>query len=217
MIIMIIIMIICYHKFIPHIAIILDPLHNLLRKDVKFIWSKECQESFDKIKSLLFSKPVLRIFNPDLSIKIFTDACIKGVGAVLKQEDENGHSKPVAYFSKKLTEAQKKKKAIYLECLTIKETAKYWQHWLIGKEFIVHSDHKSLENMNIKARTDEELGDLTYYLSQYVCDFKIKYNPEKSNQEADCLSRNPELYENADEVLKVINLINLEDIKNDQI
>ncbi len=55
----------------------------------------------------------------------------------------------------------------------------------------VYSDHKPLEDLNIKVRPDEELGDLTYYLSQY--DFKIKYNPGKYNKEADCLSRNPVL------------------------
>lgn len=205
-----------HHKFVPHSAIILDPLHNLLRKDVKFVWSPECQKSFEKMKELLCSKPILKIFDPDKPIKIYTDASIKGIGAVLKQEDENGVNKPVAYFSKKLTETQKKKKAIYIECLAIKEAVKYWQHWLMGKEFIVYSDHKPLENLNIKARTDEELGDLTYYLSQY--NFKIKYNPGKNNQEADCLSRNPvlETNENTDDFLKVVNLINLEDIKNDQ-
>lgn len=205
-----------HHKFVPHSAIILDPLHNLLRKDVKFTWSTECQESFNKIKELLCSKPILRIFDPEQPILIYTDASIKGVGAVLKQKDNNGVCKPVAYFSKKLTETQKKKKAIYLECLAIKEAVKYWQHWLMGKEFVVYSDHKPLENMNIKARTDEELGDLTYYLSQY--NFKIKYNPGQSNQEADCLSRNPVLEsgDNMDDFLKVVNLIYLEDIKNDQ-
>lgn len=205
-----------HHKFIPNSAIILEPLHNLLRKDVKFIWSTECQESFDKIKKLLCSEPILKIFDPKLPISIYTDASIKGVGAVLKQEDKNGVNKPVAYFSKKLTETQKKKKAIYLECLAIKEAVKYWQHWLMGREFTVYSDHKPLENLNIKSRTDEELGDLTYYLSQY--NFKIKYNPGKSNQEADSLSRNPVLdsYDNVDDCLKVVNLINLEDIKNDQ-
>ena len=78
---------------------------------------------------------------------------------------------------------------MYLECLAIKEAVKYWQHWLMGKEFEVYSDHKPLENLNIKARTDEELGDLTYYLSQQ--NFKIKCNPGQSNQEADCLGRNP--------------------------
>lgn len=205
-----------YHKFIPHNAIILEPLHNLLRKDVQFVWTKECQKSFDKIIDLLCSKPILKIFDPEQPVKIYTDASIQGVGAVLKQEDENGVNKPVAYFSKKLTDTQKRKKAIYLECLAIKEAIKYWQHWLMNKEFIVYSDHKPLENLNINSRTDEELGELTYYLSQY--NFKIKYNPGQSNQEADCLSRNPVLEpnENTEDFLKVVNLINMQDIKKDQ-
>ena len=205
-----------HHKFLPHSAIILDPLHNLLRKEVKFTWTKECQDSFEKIKELMCSEPLLHIFDPDLPIKIYTDASIQGVGAVLKQETEKGENKPVAYFSKKLTDAQKRKKAIYLECLAIKEAVKYWQHWLMGKQFTIYTDHKPLENMNIKARPDEELGDLMYYLSQY--DFKIIYNPGSSNQEADCLSRNPvlESHENADDFLKVVNLISLADIIEDQ-
>lgn len=121
----------------PHSAIILDPLHNLLRKDIKFEWSVECQKSFDKVKELLCSEPILKIFDPEQPIEIYTDASIKGVAAVMKQMDEKGDSKPVAYFSKKLMEAQKKKKAIYLECLAIKEAVKYWQHLLMGKEFTV--------------------------------------------------------------------------------
>lgn len=56
--------------------------------------------------------------------------------------------------------------------------------------------------MNIKARTDEELGDLTHYSSQY--NFEIIYNPGKNNLEADCLSRNPvlEAHENKEEQLR---------------
>ncbi|GBP53324.1 Retrovirus-related Pol polyprotein from transposon 17.6 [Eumeta japonica] len=119
-------------------------------------------------------------------------------------------------FFKKLNEAQKKKKAIYLECLAIKEAVKYWQYWLIGKHFTVYSDHKPLENMNIKSRIDEELGEFTYYLSQY--DFKIKYAPGKDNLEADCLSRNPvlEAVDDTDEQLRIVNLIQLQDVVTDQ-
>lgn len=205
-----------YHEYIPNIAILLNPLHNLLKKNQRFIWSEECKKSFEEIKNLLCSQPVLEIFDENLPIKIYTDASLKGIGAILKQTQPNGEEKPVAYFSKKLNEAQKKKKAIYLEGLAIKEAVRYWQYWLIGKSFTVYTDHKPLENMNIKSRTDEELGDLMYYLSQY--DLEIKYAPGKANLEADCLSRNPvlESYENKEEQLKILNLIKLREILTDQ-
>lgn len=205
-----------YHEYLPNSAIILDPLHDLLRKNKKFVWSVECQNAFQNIKQMLCSQPVLEIFDQNLPIYIYTDASLKGVGAILKQKQLSGKEKPVAYFSKKLNEVQKKKKAIYLECLAIKEAVKYWQYWLIGRSFTVYSDHKPLENMNIRSRTDEELGDLTYYLSQY--DFQIKYSPGKNNIEADCLSRNPvlESHENKEEQLKIVNFIKLEEILKDQ-
>jgi len=72
---------------------------------------KKCQESFNKIKKLLYSQPILTIFDPDRSIHIYTDASLQGVGAV--------------------------KKAVYLECLAIKEVVKYWQYWLISRKFTI--------------------------------------------------------------------------------
>ncbi|CAK1583807.1 unnamed protein product [Parnassius mnemosyne] len=87
----------------------------------------------------------------------------------------------------------------------MKEAVKYWQHWLIGKQFTIYSDHKPLENMNIKSRTDEELGDLTYYLSQY--DFTVKFIPGKENVDVDRLSQNPlsESEDSKEELLKIVN------------
>ncbi|CAB3260715.1 unnamed protein product [Arctia plantaginis] len=205
-----------YHEYIPNSSILLDPLHKLLRKDAQFIWSEECEETFSNIKNILCSQPVLEIFDKDLPITIYTDASLNGIGAILKQIQKNGEEKPVGYFSKKLNDSQKRKKAIYLECLAIKEAIKYWQYWLIGRKFTVFSDHKPLENLNIKARTDDELGELTFYLSQY--DFNIKYIPMKNNTEADSLSRNPVLEDNDndEEILKTVNLITIDDIKADQ-
>lgn len=106
-----------YNKYIKDNAIILDPLHNLLRKNQQFIWTEDCQASFDRIKDLLCHQPILRIFDQKLPINIYTDASLKGIGAILKQPQMNGEEKPIAYFSKKLNDAQKK--AIYLECLAI--------------------------------------------------------------------------------------------------
>ena len=70
--------------------------------------------------------------------------------------------------------------------------------------------------MRIKTRTDETLGDLMHYLSQY--DFKIIYSPGKHNIEADTLSKNSvlESFENEEDVLKVANIIKRQDIIRDQ-
>lgn len=93
---------------------------------------------------------------------------------------------------------------------------RFWQYWLLGTQFIVISDHKPLENLKLKSRTDEELGDMVYYLSQYS--FTLRYSPGKTNEEADALSRNPVLehFEDSNEVLQLVNLITLEEIKKTQ-
>lgn len=205
-----------YGKYIPNVSITLEPLHNLLRKNTKFHWSNECQRTFEVVKDHLCSKPVLAIFDPKLPISVYSDASIVGIGAVLKQTQLNGEEKTVGYFSKKLNESQKKKKAIFLECLAIKESLKFWQYWLLGNVFTVYTDHKPLEKLNVRSRTDEELGDMIHYLSQYNC--TIRCNPGKTNKEADCLSRNPVFNydDNNDDNLRTVNIIKLEDIKSDQ-
>lgn len=205
-----------YNKYIPNATITLDPIHNLLRKNINFYWSADCEKAFQTIKNNLCSAPILAIFDRDAPTFIYTDASLKGVAAILKQKQKCGEIKPVAYFSKKLNESQKKKKAIFLECLAIKESLKFWQHWLIGISFTIYTDHKPLENLNIKNRTDDELGDMTHYLSQY--NFIIKYNPGRNNTEADCLSRNPvyESHENEEDNLKTVNIVRIEEILEDQ-
>jgi len=172
-------------KFIPNASSRLEPLHNLLRKNVSFNWSKECNDNFKEIKDYLCSSPILAIFDPNLPIYIFTDASKKGIGAILKQPQKDNTIKPVFFFSKKLTEPQKKKRAIFLECFAIKESILYWQYYLMGKKFTIFSDHKPLENFNIKNCQDPELLIILEYISNF--NFDIKYNPGKSNAEADSL------------------------------
>lgn len=159
---------------------------------------------------------ILGIYDPNRPVIIYSDASGDGLGAILKQPQDDNFLHPVAYFSRKLKPAEKKKKAIHLECLAIKQAIVYWQHWLIGREFTIVTDHKHLETLKVKARTDEFLGDLVFYLSQY--NFTIKYAAGKNNVEADSLSRNPvlECFEGDESVLKVVNLVKLDEIIDDQ-
>lgn len=205
-----------YNKYIINSSMLLEPLHNLLRKNTEFQWTEQCQKSFEEVKNHLCSQPILAIFDPKLKTIIETDASEEGIGAVFKQCQENGEVKPVAYFSKKLKDYQKKKKALYLECLAMKEAVKFWQHWLIGSTFQIITDHKPLENQRINTRSDEELGDMLLFLSQF--DFRVTYRPGKENLEADSLSRNPVLedFEDPEELIKTVNFLSLTDIKTDQ-
>ena len=206
-----------YRKFIPQSAMLLEPFHNLLRKNIPFVWSPDCQNSFDQVKHVLTSAPILAIFDPVKPISIYTDASGIGIGAVLKQLQPDGIEKPVAYFSWKLTASQSQKKAIYIESLAIREAIRYWRFWLIGRKFRVITDHKPLEKLNLKARTDEELGDLAQELLQF--DFQVIYRPGSNNSEADCLSRNPVLESvpfHSEPILPYVNFLSIDAIRNSQ-
>ncbi|XP_074378512.1 putative mitochondrial protein AtMg00860 [Apium graveolens] len=50
-----------YRKFIQDFSKIASPLTNLMRKDIKFIWSDECEQSFSELKKRLTSAPVLAL------------------------------------------------------------------------------------------------------------------------------------------------------------
>lgn len=54
-----------YNKYISNSTELLSPLHNLLRENVKFDWTEECQRTFEKIKDYLSSSPILAIFDPE--------------------------------------------------------------------------------------------------------------------------------------------------------
>ena len=63
-----------YRKFCNNFSVIAEPLTNLLGKRVKFIWTDNCQKSFDKLKAILKSAPVLLAPSFDKEFKLAVDA-----------------------------------------------------------------------------------------------------------------------------------------------
>ena len=206
-----------YLKYIPRAALLLEPLHNLLRNNVPLVWCMAAQSAFDEVKSCLLAPSILAIFDRAKQTRIYSDASIEGISAVLKQVQDSSEEKPVGYFSRKLNPTRKKKKAVFLECLAIKEALRYWQYLLLGTHFTLFMDHKPLEKFNIGVHPDEELGDMVNVISQF--DFDLVYRPGVLNHEADCLSRNPVLEPDAmitSEVVKTVNMLSISEIKADQ-
>ena len=75
-----------YHIFIEFFSKIAYPITTLQKKIVRFIWSQQCQNSFDKLKYLLTITPILKIVDPDKDFLVCTDVSKEGLGGVLTQE-----------------------------------------------------------------------------------------------------------------------------------
>ena len=63
-----------YRRFIKGFSKLAKPMTALLEKNAKFVWSKQCQDSFEELKKRLTTAPVLVL--PDLtkSFSIYCDA-----------------------------------------------------------------------------------------------------------------------------------------------
>ncbi|UYV79202.1 hypothetical protein LAZ67_17001493 [Cordylochernes scorpioides] len=181
-----------YAKFINNFNNLRAPLNELLKKNSRFIWTEECQRSFEGLKEALCSKPILQLFNPSLATHIYCDASTSGIGAVLKQEYPDGTQKPFTYFSRALRGAESKYTITELELLAVVETCKRYHPYISGSHVIVHTDHKALIWLNSFKHTNGRLFRWSLKLSEYDLDFN--YNKGCENHEADMLSRLPYSY-----------------------
>jgi hypothetical protein len=84
-------------KFLPNMSTVDAPLRLLMKKDVYFHWEKRQQDSFDELKTLCTTAPVLAIYDADKEHTIQRDASKVGLGGVLFQEGQ-----PVAFTSRAL-------------------------------------------------------------------------------------------------------------------
>ncbi|UYV68972.1 hypothetical protein LAZ67_6001868 [Cordylochernes scorpioides] len=160
-----------YVKFIKNFNNLRAPLNELLKKNSRFIWTEECQRSFEGLKEALCSKPILQLFNPSLATHIYCDASTSGIRAVLKQEYPDGTQKPFTYFSRALRGAESKYTITELELLAVVETCKRYHPYISGSHVIVHTDHKALIWLNSFKHTNGRLFRWSLKLSEYDLDF----------------------------------------------
>ena len=122
---------------------LLAPLTRLTSKDVKFVWTEVEQKAFEDIKRILSRETLLAY--PDFSkpFIIHTDASNTQLGAVISQD-----GKPIAFYSRKLSDAQKRYTTTEQELLSIVETLKEFRNILLGHEIKVYTDHRNLTYKN---------------------------------------------------------------------
>ena len=144
-----------YRRFIKDFSKIAKPLYKLLEKDAKFSWEKECQESFDELKSHLTTAPIVRAPNWQLPFEVICDASDLAIGAVLGQRVD-GRPHVVYYASKTLNEAQRNYTTTEKELLAMVYALDKFRAYLVGSDIVIFTDHSALKYLltkqNAKAR-----------------------------------------------------------------
>ena len=135
--------------FIPSLSTHTAPLRELLKKDSEFIWNTSYQEAFDRIKELVCKDTTLCYFNIRKPVTIQVDASGKELGAALLQE-----GRQVAFVSKALTPTEQRYANIERELLACVFGAEHFHTYVFGQTFTIDSDHKPLEQINLKNLAD---------------------------------------------------------------
>ena len=184
-----------WRPYIPHFAMITTCLSQLLKKGVVWRWRDDVEQAaLDALKSAINSAPVL--MHPDMSkpFVVVSDASDFGIGASLEQEsDTDGRRRPVAFFSHKLNNSERKYPVHERELLAIVLALRKWRHLLYGSDFTVvcKTDHRPLQHFLSQANLSPRQVRWQQSLSEF--NLSVEYVPGASNNFADGLSRKPDL------------------------
>ena len=171
-----------YKEMIPKRSHLVTPLTELTKKTSKtFKWETKHQEAFDSLKRELARQVILAYPDFTKTFEIYTDASKYQIGAVITQEN-----KPIAFYSRKLTDCQTRYTVTELELPALVETLREYRSILLGQKIVVYTDHKNLTFANF---TTDRVTRWRLIVEEYGP--KIAYLPSKTNIIADALSRLP--------------------------
>lgn len=181
-----------YRNFVKNASSVLNPLHQLLQKNVPWRWTTEHEDAVMRIKQMLSSDETLAHFNPDAKLILTVDASPTGLGAILSQM-ENDTERPISYASRSLSKAEQNYSQIQKEATAIIFGVRKFHYFLYARSvpFILRSDCRPLiaifnSKKGVPEMTANRLQRYALYLNSY--NFETEYIPSAVNA-ADFLSR----------------------------
>ena len=178
-----------YRCFIDNFSEIAIPLTNLTKKGIGWCWGEEETLAFEKLKNIFASKPVLAQWDPERETILEADCSGFAMGGCLSQIDDENRIRPVAYFSKRLNNAETNYPIHDKEMLAIVACLQEWQAELksVIKPFKILSDHKNLSYFAKKRLLSERQARYSDILQQF--NFKLEWRPGRISEGSDALSR----------------------------
>ena len=185
-----------YRNFVPQLATIAEPLTRLTRKRVHMEWGWEAQQAMEAVKTAIATAHTLTVWCPQRETRVTTDASDVGMGAIIEQKHDGDQWRIVTSWSRKLTPCQQRYSTTDREWLAAVECiTRVWRHWLLGKEFVLYTDHAALREVLTKKGEDFTHRQLRWYERLEPYTFTVVHIKGKENVVSDALSRTPAFYD----------------------
>ncbi|KAL1446948.1 hypothetical protein WDU94_003629 [Cyamophila willieti] len=186
-----------YRRSLPKSAntqqVLFDLTKDSRKNDKRKIqWSDEARAAFEKLKSQLADATLLYHPSSKFKLVLSVDASDYAIGAALQQVNKS-NLEPLAFFSKKLDNAQKKYSTYDRELYAAYSAVKYFRFMLEGRNFTILTDHKPLSfafRQNSERSSPRQHRHLDF-IGQFTTD--IQYVSGSQNLPADLCSRISEI------------------------
>ena len=180
-----------YGNFIPNLSTLLQLLHELPRKGVKWAWTEESEKAFVCSKSELVTDKVLVPYDEKI---LACDASPYGVGVVISHVMDDGEERPIAFASRTLTKSERNYLQIEKEALGIVFGVWKFQRYLYGQTFHLLTDHKQLVTIlgpktAVPTLAAARMQRWAVILQAY--NYQAEYPSSAEHANADALSRLP--------------------------
>ncbi|GJY69566.1 putative reverse transcriptase domain-containing protein [Tanacetum coccineum] len=150
-------------------------------KEEHEVHGKEQKEAFSTLQKKLCEAPILVLHEGTEDMAIYSDASYSGLRCVLIRR-----GKVIAYASRQLKKHEENYPTHYLEFTLVVFALKFWRHYLYGVNFVIYTDHRSLQYFLEKKDPNMRQRRWLDLLKDYDCE--IRYHHGKANVVADALS-----------------------------
>ncbi|XP_046396811.1 uncharacterized protein K02A2.6-like [Ischnura elegans] len=182
-----------YHlKFLPHLADVTQPLRELMREKEPLPWAAMHTKAFQEIKQRLTSAPSLAMYETNRPTRVLADSSSYGLGATLEQRQSDGDWRAVCFASRTLTDTERRYAQLEKEVLALTWACEKLANYLVGKKFLLCTDHKPL----VALLGTKPLSELSARVQRFRMrlmrfDYEVIYVPGKKLYTPDALSRSP--------------------------
>lgn len=178
--------------WIKNYSALAQPISELWRQKVDFIWDERRQEAFHTLKKIISSAPALRPidYQSDQAVILAVDTSYIAMGMVLLQLDEAGNRRPARYGSIPMNDRERRYSQPKLELYGLYRALRAWRLYLVGvKKLTVEVDAKYIKGMLNEPDLQPNAAINRWIQGILMFDFTLVHVPGTKHVAPDALSR----------------------------